>query len=117
MSKYYLEKLSNDQLFLVCIDYNSILNYLNEVEKEVLLQSNEGEIIIDQLLVAGNGNNRFISCQFSCGEIKLETAKNIEGIRKYKQISTNVLKEYLNLLKYTILTDTQIELISQGQIV
>lgn len=72
---YYLKQLNTDQYYLVCMDYNSILNYLDEIENDPLIISNEGELIIDQLLVTGTGKNRFLTCQFSYGKIRLTTAK------------------------------------------
>lgn len=99
------------------MDYNSILNYLDEIESEHLVGSHEGELIIDQLLVAGNGKNRFISCKFSCGKIELETAKNIEGLFEYKKITTEFLKQYYTNLKYSILTDSQLKMIREGHVV
>lgn len=114
MSNYFIKQLNNRQYYLVCMDYQSVLNYLSDIEDEYLIQSNSGELIIDQLLVAGNGKNRFLSCQFSHGEIKLDTAKNITATDKFKSISSEVLAQNMELLKYSILSDNQLELIRQG---
>lgn len=99
------------------MDYQSVLNYLSDVEDERLIQSNSGELIIDQLLVAGNGKNRFLSCQFSHGEINLNTAKNIAATDNFKSISSKVLAQNIDRLKYSILSDNQLELIRQGHVV
>jgi len=115
MINYLLKQLNNDQYYLICMDYNSILNYLDEVENEPLLQSNTGELIIDQLLVAGNGKNRFLTCQFSCGEIMLDTARNISISDSYRRISSEFFKQNIDLLRYSILTESQVESIRQGQ--
>lgn len=117
MINYVFRKLNNNQYLLVCMDYNSILNYLDEIESEHLIGFHEGELIIDQLLVAGNGKNRFISCQFSYGKIELETAKNIEGLFEYKKITTELLKQYYANLRYSILTDSQLRMIREGRVV
>ena len=115
--KYVFKQLNSKQIYLICMDYNSILNYIDEIENESLLESNAGELIIDQLLVAGNGKNRFITCQFYNGKIELGTAKNIEGTYDYKKITTELLKEYQNDLKYSILTDNQLRQIHEGHII
>jgi len=117
MINYLLKQLNNDQYYLICMDYRSILNYLDEVENETLIQSNEGELIIDQLLVAGNGKNRFLTCQFSHGNIKLDTAKNVNGTVVFRRISSELFNKNLEAIKYSILTDSQLELIRQGHIV
>ncbi len=117
MIHYVFKQLNSNQYYLVCMDYNSILNYLDEIESEYLIESNEGELIIDQLLVAGNGRNRFISCLFSYGKIELGSAKNIEGSYEYKRLTTELLKQYYNDLKYSILTDNQLKMIREGQVI
>ena len=49
--------------FVIGLTYKSILEYLpliqKEIEKDYLFT---GAILIDQLLSAGNGKNRFIQC-------------------------------------------------------
>jgi hypothetical protein len=117
MKNYILNQLNTNQYFLINLDYNSILNYLDEIESEYLIESNKGELIVDQLLVAGNGKNRFISCQFSYGKIELGSAKNIEGTYEYKRITTELLKRHHNDLKYSILTDSQLKMIQEGHVV
>jgi hypothetical protein len=117
MNNYYIRQLSNDQYYLLGMDYNSILNYIHELEDESLIQLNSGELIIDQLLVAGNGKNRFISCIFSHGKIDLSTAKNIYGTKEYKTLSSHILKEHYKELQYSILTNSQLNLIREGQVV
>lgn len=117
MSDYLMKQLNSNQYYLLCMDYNSVLNYLDEVESEPLIQSNAGELIIDQLLVAGNGKNRFLSCQFSYGEIRLDTARNIAVADSIKSITSKLLSKNVDLLKHSILSDNQLDLIRQGHIV
>jgi len=117
MVNYLLKQLNNGRYYLICIDPDSILNYLDELRQEPLLRSNAGELIVDQLLVTGNGRNRFLACQFSCGEIMLHTAKKIDSEDFYRRISVEALQQNINLLDYSILTEDQVEAIRQGQIV
>jgi len=115
MVNYLIKQLDIDQYYLICMDYNSVLNYLDEIENEPLIRSNTGNLIIDQLLVTGNGKNRFLACMFSHGEIKLNTAKNVNVTDAFKRISSELFNQNLDALKYSILTDTQLDLIRQGQ--
>ena len=117
MINYLLSKLNSDQYYLLCMDYNGILTYLDAVEIEPLIKSNEGDLIIDQLLVAGNSKNRFITCKFSHGKVKLETATSVSGTEEYRRVSSKLLRKHLDLLKHSILTDSQLELIRQGQVI
>jgi hypothetical protein len=115
MTNYYLKKLNNEQYYLVCKGCDSVVSYLDEIENEFLIQSNEGSLIIDQLLVSGNGKNRFIDCRFSYGKVQLNTAKNIESTDKYKRISSELFNQNLEILKYSILTDNQLKQLQHGQ--
>ena len=38
---YILNQLNTNQYFLINLDYNSILNYLDEIESEYLIESNK----------------------------------------------------------------------------
>ena len=115
MINYAFEKLNNTQYFLVCLNYESVLNYIDAIEDSDLIGCNGIELIIDQLLVAGNGRNRFISCQVLDGKINLSTAKNIEGILQYRELTTKILRQYYSCLKYSVLTDSQLNMILEGQ--
>jgi hypothetical protein len=117
MNSYYVKQLNPSEYYLVCMDYNSILNYIDELEKEPFLLSQRGTLIIDQLLVAGDGKNRFISCQFSFGKINLSSAKNLEGRLEYKKITFEFLQSHFSSLKYSILTENQLGMILEGQLV
>lgn len=91
--KYLIKRLDQNRYYLLCMDYESILNYLDDIEKENLIKANAGDLIIDQLLVTGDGRNRFLACQFFHGKVKLETAKNIEGTKDFKHISLEMFKK------------------------
>lgn len=114
MKKYLIRQLSNNEYYLLCMDYTSILNYLDLIENEPLVRSNAGQLIIDQLLVSGNGKTRFLICQFANGKVKLGTAKNVEGTEAFKQISSELFRQNLDALRFSILTDSQLNLIKQG---
>jgi len=117
MSNYYIKKLDNAQYFLVCIDYHGLATYVDEVENDCLIQSNEGSLIIDQLLVAGNGKNRFFSCDFSYGKINFNTAKRISGTDIFRRTTSELLLNQTSKdLKYSILTDYQLELLYKGKL-
>jgi hypothetical protein len=117
MKSYIIKKINLDELYLLCLDYISILNYIDELEKDTLITSQEGTLIIDQLLVAGDGKNRFISCQFSFGKIDLASARNIESRKEYKKITIELLQPNYSNLRYSILTETQLNMIREGQLV
>jgi hypothetical protein len=116
MKDYLLYNLNNNQYdyFLLCLTYESILNYISTLENEQLLQSKKGKLLIDQLLITGNGKNRFMACEYNCGEIVLSTAENIIPDRSYKDLTIKLLQQNFEQLNNSILSDHQRELIMEG---
>lgn len=62
---------------VLCLSFESLLSYIKEIEAELAEEMMEGKILIDQLLVTGNGANRFVSCVFSNGRLDFKTAQNV----------------------------------------
>ena len=114
---YLIRQLNSRQFYLLCLDENGILYNLDEIENEDLILFNEGELIIDQLLVAGNGRNRFLSCRFANGELELGSAKNIEPSDGIRRISSKLLLKNIDLLDSSILTDAQLDLLRHGGVI
>lgn len=116
MKNYVLYDLQNGKYdyFLLGLTYESILNYLDILENDQLLHNKSGKLLIDQLLVTGNGKNRFITCEYNRGEIVLSTAENIIPDKEYKDLAIKLLQQNIELLKCSILSDHQRELISEG---
>ena len=101
--------------FVIGLTYKSILEYLpliqKEIEKDYLFT---GAILIDQLLSAGNGKNRFIQCVVKNGKIDLTTAQNIIPTEIFKKITSEELRRNGKILDNSILTERQRLLIKQG---
>lgn len=100
--------------FLLCLTFESILNYLDSIKTEPLISNSKGILLIDQLLVSGNGKNRFFSCLFDHGEINLSTAQTVLPADYYRKLATQLLRDNIPRLKYSILTDQQKESIRKG---
>ncbi|MDD5021927.1 MAG: type II toxin-antitoxin system RnlB family antitoxin [Endomicrobiaceae bacterium] len=118
MKKYKIFDLSTEeyQKILICLTYDSILSYLNHIEKEKILKKSQGVLIIDQLLVTGNQNNRFISCEYSMGKLNLSTAKNIKPDISVHKITMNFLRQNLDIVNKSILSKHQKLLLGEGNI-
>lgn len=116
MKEYSICELSGKEYdrFLLCLTFDSVMNYLGNIEEEPIISGSKGTIIIDQLLVAGNGRNRFIICPYNYGELDIESAKNVVPSEWCKKMSVDLLRENLESLHNSILTDRQRECIRQG---
>ena len=91
------------------VQYSDYSLFVAEVASTV----NEN-LLIDQLLVSGNGKNRFFSCLFDHGEINLSTAQTVLPADYYRKLATQLLRDNIPRLKYSILTDQQKESIRKG---
>ena len=121
MKKYILEKINEDKYayFIISLTYESILDYIEEIEKKLSIEKNKIVIIIDQLLTTGNNKNRFISCEYQNGKIKLFNRARNEGnfdcSENIRKISSQVLKNNYELIENSILTKNQKQCIKEGR--
>lgn len=116
MKKYNLKKINEDEYtyFIISLTYESILDYIEEIENELSIEKNIRLILIDQLLATGNNKNRFISCEYQNGKIRLFTAKNVECKENIRKISSQILKDKYYLIENSILTKYQKQRIKEG---
>lgn len=103
--------------FLLCLTFESIITYLDKIENDPEIISQSGELLIDQLLVTGNGYNRFVKCSFSNGEIDLVSAKNVIPAIEYRQLSVKLLQENYEYVYNSILTEEQRKMILNGEVI
>ena len=116
MSDYVIIKLNDGRYnaFLLCLTFESILNYLESIEKELIIQQNHGNILIDQLLVTGNGPNRFLSCFFRHGKLDISSAHTATPGTHYRELSLRLLQRNYSSLRNSILTNQQRDSIKRG---
>ncbi|MEE0931365.1 MAG: type II toxin-antitoxin system RnlB family antitoxin [Acutalibacteraceae bacterium] len=109
MNEYIIKKVDSKgyDTFLLCLTFESIFDYLDSIESSPLMVQNTGRILIDQLLVSGNGNNRFISCSFKHGKLDLSSACNVQPDDYFKQITVEWLNKNYCYVEHSILTDFQ----------
>lgn len=117
MKEYILERINEEeyQYFIISLTYESILNYLEKIEGEKVIQNSKGILLIDQLLISGNNKNRFMSCEYENGKLKLFTAKNVVCKEKIRNISSRILKNEVRIIKESILPEYQKRLILEGK--
>lgn len=116
MKEYVMCNLTEGEYdgFLLCLTFDSVLSYLPNIEKEPVILNSNGLLLIDQLLVTGNGRNRFILFKFSHGKVDINSARNIVPDEYYKRLSIKLLQRNYDLLDNSILTDQQRNDVRQG---
>lgn len=114
MKNYEIQQLQDKKYnaLLLWLSSESIIEYITEIEHEPLLMQSKGTLLIDQLLITGDGENRFVSCLYNHGKIDLTTAKRVEQSNCNK-ISKELLRKNFKLLNYSILTKKQLQEIKE----
>ena len=114
---YYLSSGSYDCL-IICLSYESIFNYIDDLQNDLCIKGIiNGNILIDQLLISGNGKNRFLSIKIKNGFFDLTSANNVEADHYYHQLTSFELKRDKALLDHSILSSKQIAMILGGCII
>lgn len=119
MKDYVIRKAKDNleyTLLLLCLSCENILTYLSQIEKEKLLKDKTGTIIVDQLLVSGNGCNRYLKCSFDKGKLLLSSCVIYNPDETIRKLSHSILKSKLKYIQNSILTSRQIENIKAGNI-
>lgn len=102
---------------ILCLSYESIFSYLHNIETESLVKNSKGQLLIDQLLITGDTENRYISCIYNYGKIIVSSAKYVHPDNYYKSLSCKLLKKNVDFLKNSILSDQQKEAILNNIII
>ena len=113
MKDYILYRL-DDKLYgvlLLCLSHENVFSFCEDIRKEPLIKCGRGNILLDQLLVTGNGNNRFVIIPYEYGVIDFSKAHNTTVNSKIRELSVELLNANVASLHNTILTDTQQEMV------
>lgn len=100
--------------FLLCLTFKSVVNYLSEIESAPEMVTCSGKVLIDQLMVTGDGDNRFISCNYLNGKLDMTTAQIVIPDDRFRSITIERLHENYIYVEHSILTEHQRECIKKG---
>lgn len=119
MKEYVLQRLNNKEYdgFLLCLTFENILNYMASIENEAMISGTKGLLLVDQLLVTGNGKNRFMLCPFEYGKVDISAVKNIYPSEYYKKLAGRLLLKNYTRLHNSILTDQQLSDVKNGVVI
>lgn len=91
----------------VCLSFDSLLSYLGSIESSLKAVSDSGKVLIDQLLITGNNDNRFLSCDFSHGKLDFTTARIVNPANFFREETVDLLHDNYGYVENSILTDSQ----------
>lgn len=116
MEHFLIEKVNTDgyNRYVICLTSESIFDYLSQIESSKEMATYSGKVLIDNLLVTGNADNRFISCSFHDGKLDKTTAKIVNPNNIFRVITNEKLQRYYNYVECSILTEHQKQCIRNG---
>lgn len=119
MNEFVIRKMNSCEYdkFLLCLTFESIINYLDDIESSPEIKGQSGMLLIDQLLVTGDCENRFICCVYKDGKIDVSSTRKVIPTDEYRRKSVEELQSKFDCLKFSILSDEQKERILEGKIV
>ena len=93
--------------FVICLSSEGLMDHMNELEGSLSETETDGKVLIDQLLITGDGANRFMSCQFSDGKFDFKTAHTVDPTEYYRNKTVEFLHDNNYYVENSILTDAQ----------
>lgn len=116
---YYKTYYLDDDIYsclVICLSYASLFNYMDTLCMELKSNGfNTARLLLDQLLITGNKQNRFISIEYSDGHILFQSAQNVTSIEtRYRALTANELKKRKTYLRNSVLSKTEIKMIEDG---
>lgn len=109
MKDYILKEIHKDGYdgFILCLSSDSIFNYLNSLEKDLQMLKSSGTVLIDQLLITGNNDNRFVSIHYENGKLDLKSSEIKKPSDYFRMETVNLLNENFKFVENSILTEEQ----------
>lgn len=109
MSEYIIFNTNVDgyDRYVLCLSFESLLSYIRKIEIVLAEGKREEKILIDQLLITGNGTNRFMSCVFSDGRLDFRTAQIVIPSDFFRKETVEWLHDNYSYVENSILTEEQ----------
>ena len=109
MNEYTIIKANTEDYsrMVLCLSSESLLPYIDKIEQALAEDNSDGNILIDQLLLTGNGVNRFMSVSFSHGKFDMKTAQTVNPSEYYRKAATEWLHDNYRYTENSILTAEQ----------
>ena len=116
MQNFILKEINQDgyDRFLLCLSFDGLATCLNSIAASLELAHTSGKILIDQLLITGNNDNRFLSCDFSNGRLDFKTAHIVNPTCFFRKETVDWLHNNYGYVENSILTEAQRQKVKNG---
>lgn len=93
--------------FVLCLSFESLWTYIKKIEDALAKNNTTERVLFDQLLITGNGSNRFMSCDFSEGKLDFRTAHIVMPTDYFRKETVDWLYNNYYYVENSILTEEQ----------
>lgn len=109
MDEYTIIKTNAEDYsgMVICLSSESLLTYIEKIEQTLAKDNSDGKVLIDQLLITGNGTNRFISVSFAHEKFDMKTAQTVNPPEHYRKETVKWLHDNYRCTENSILTAEQ----------
>lgn len=116
MYEYIIREVDMDgyNRYLLCLTFESLIDNFALIETDPQLANTSGRILIDQLLITGNGSNRFLCCNYANGRIDIRTATSVLPDKWFHTLAVQLLRNSYPFVENSILTEAQRQHIKEG---
>lgn len=116
MNTFVIKETNEDgyNRFLLWLSFESIIDHLASIEEAPSIVDSSGRLLIDQLFITGDEDNRFISCDFKNGKLDLKTAHIVSPVDFFRKETVRWLHDNYPNVEYSVLTESQRQKIKDG---
>lgn len=109
MNTFVIKETNTDgyDRVLLWLSFESLLDHLDSIESASNMVNSSGRILIDQLFITGDGDNRFISCDFKNGKLDFKTAHIVSPVESLRKETVQWLHDNYEYVEHSILTESQ----------
>ena len=116
MNTFVIKETNTDgyDRFLLWLSFESLLDHLVSIEEAPNMVNSSGKILIDQLFITGDGDNRFICCDFKNGKLDFKTARIVSPVESFRKETVQWLHDNYGYVEHSILTESQRHKVKNG---
>ena len=87
MNTFVIKETNTDgyDRFLLWLSFESLIDHLSSIEEAPNMVNSSGRILIDQLFITGDGDNRFMCCDFQNGKLDFKTAHIVSPVESFRK--------------------------------
>lgn len=109
MNDFVVKETNNGDYnrFLLWLSSESSIDNLSNIEETPNMIDSSGKILIDQLFITGDGDNRFLCCDFENGKLDFKTAYIVSPADSFREETVRWLRDNYQYVEHSILTESQ----------